>query len=57
MNLTREEMGEHGFNGEDGCRSLLRLKKELHEPPVKSTTHFRLNFSSFLHHVCICNMV
>ncbi|KTG06543.1 hypothetical protein cypCar_00005043, partial [Cyprinus carpio] len=28
----REEMGEHGFNGEDGCRSLLRLKKELHEP-------------------------
>ncbi|XP_016353275.1 centromere protein J-like [Sinocyclocheilus anshuiensis] len=28
----REEMGEHGFNGEDGCRPLLRLKKELHEP-------------------------
>ncbi|KAF4099800.1 hypothetical protein G5714_019926 [Onychostoma macrolepis] len=28
----REEMGEHGFNGEDGCRPLLRPKKELHEP-------------------------
>ncbi len=36
MNLTREEMGEHGFNGEDGCRPLLKPKKELHEPQVES---------------------
>ncbi|XP_067240409.1 uncharacterized protein si:ch211-140l13.3 isoform X2 [Chanodichthys erythropterus] len=28
----RSKMEEHGFNGEDGCRPLLRLKKELHEP-------------------------
>ncbi|XP_016151251.1 centromere protein J-like [Sinocyclocheilus grahami] len=28
----RDVMGEHGFIGEDGCRPLLRLKKELHEP-------------------------
>lgn len=41
MNLTREEMGEHGFNGEDGFRPLLRPKKELHEPQVESTRHFR----------------
>ncbi|KAL1254028.1 hypothetical protein QQF64_016257 [Cirrhinus molitorella] len=24
----REEMGKHGFNGEDGCRPSLRIKKE-----------------------------
>ncbi|XP_043075135.1 centromere protein J isoform X2 [Puntigrus tetrazona] len=28
----REDTEEHGFNGEDGCRSLLMHKKELHEP-------------------------
>ncbi|KAK7133868.1 hypothetical protein R3I94_015659 [Phoxinus phoxinus] len=28
----RSEMEEHGFKGEDGCRPLLRLTKELHEP-------------------------
>ncbi|XP_048063492.1 centromere protein J isoform X5 [Megalobrama amblycephala] len=28
----RSKMEEHDFNGEDGCRPLLRLKKELHEP-------------------------